>query len=540
MPFDPLTAVKDMKASVFDYDFIVIGSGFGGSVSALRLAEKGYRVAVIEKGKRYRPEDFPRTNWNLRKSLWVPEMGLYGIWCFTLLKHIFILHGAGVGGGSLNYCNNLLIPAAEVFEKPEWGPGEWKARLGPFYEKAKTMLGATPSPSVGKADELLAKIGRELRGEDTFHINEVGVYFGEPGKRAPDPYFNGEGPQRTGCTFCRACMTGCRDGGKNTLDKNYLYLAEKRGVRILPETEVTGVRPLEHAYEVLARKSTGLAHPKTTFRARAVVFSGGVMGSVKLLMKCKDEGFLPKLSPQLGNFVRTNSEALVGVVAGEKEADSADQISITSGIHPDGDTHVEVVRFAQGSDLMGLLTAPLTDGGGRIPRFLRFFGNVLRHPLEFLSCLWPFGFGARASILLVMQTTENHLRFQYKPRWWNLGLRGLTSHLADRARPIPTYNPVANDIARRMAREMKGRPKSSWAEVLFDVPTTAHILGGAVMSEGPETGVVGYNGEVHGYPGLYVVDGSNVPVNLGVNPALTITALAEYVMSQIPEKGDDP
>ena len=519
------------------YDYIIIGSGFGGSVSALRLGEKGYQVLVLEKGKRYGSEDFPRTNWNLRKNLWVPGLGLYGIWVLSLLKHVFILHGTGVGGGSLNYCNQLLVPPDEVFKKPEWGPGDWKARLAPFYDIAKRMLGATPSPTVGKADKILAEIGREIRGEDTFHINDVGVFFGEPDKTVPDPYFDGDGPDRTGCTFCGACMIGCPVGSKNTLDKNYLYLAEhKYGVEILPETEVTGVRPVVDGYELLARKSTGFRHPKRIFQARGVVFSGGVMGSVKLLLDCKNKGLLPNISRHLGGHIRTNSEALLAVTSNDRSADYSDHISITSGIYPDKNTHVEVVRFNKGSDLMSVLTTPLTDGGGRIPRVIRFFGTVLRHPFVFMKSLWPFGWAARTPILLVMQTLENHIRFDYNRRWWRLGKRSLNSSLVPGVKKAPSYIPIANEIARRMGEKIGGQPLSSWPEVLFDVPTTAHILGGAVMGESPEKGVADFSGEIHGYPNLYVVDGSNIPANLGVNPSLTIAAVAEYIMSRIPNK----
>jgi len=521
------------------YDYIVIGSGFGGSVSALRLGEKGYKVAVLERGKRYNKEDFPRTNWNLRKNFWMPRLGLYGIWNLTLLKNVFILHGTGVGGGSLNYCSQLLVPPDDVFEKPEWGPGDWKEKLVPFYDRVKRMLGANPSPQVGKADKILAEIGQEIRGEDTFHINDVAVFFGEPDKTVSDPYFKGDGPAKTGCNFCGACMIGCPVGGKNTLDTNYLYLAEhKYGVEIFPETEVIGVRPLNGGYEVQARKSTGFRHPKKVFKARGVIFSGGVMGSVRLLMKCRDKGLLPNLSGRVGDFVRTNSEALVGVKAHDRHADYADQISITSGIYPDEKTHVEVVRFNKGSDAMAPLTALLTDGGGRIPRVVRFLGNALRHPVAFLKSLYPFGFGARTSILLVMQTEENHMRFDHRRRWWRLGGRSMNSSLMPGAEKIPSYIPIANEIARRMAERIDGQPLSSWPEVLFDVPTTAHILGGAVMADTPDKGVVDFRGEVHGYTNLYVVDGSNVPANLGVNPSLTIAALAEYIMSQLPNKSE--
>jgi len=517
------------------YDVIVVGSGFGGSVSALRLAEKGYRVAVLEKGKRYGPSDFPKTNWNLKKSVWNPRLGLYGIWGLTLLRHVFVLHGVGVGGGSLNYCNNLLVPPDEVFEKPEWGPAEWKSRLRRNYATARRMLGANPSPSVGKADRILQEIGREIRGEDTFHVNDVGVFFGEPGRTVPDPYFGGQGPERTGCTFCGACMTGCREGGKNTLDKNYLYLAEALGVTVIPETEVVGVRPGPDGYRIAARRATGVSREARWYQAKRVVLSGGVMGTVKLLLQCRRAGLLPRLSPRLGDVVRTNSEALVGAVARDPGANYSDHISINSGIYPDDQTHVEVVRFAKGSDLMGLVTTLLTDGGGSMPRVMRFLKTVAGNPLDFLRDLSPVGWGARTPILLVMQTAENHLQLDYQPRWHRLGGSSMNTRLAPGARPIPSYIPVANEIARRMAERIDGRPVSAWSEVLFDVPTTAHILGGAVMGKTPEEGVVGFDGQVHGYPGLFVVDGSNVPVNLGVNPSLTITAMAETVMEMVPE-----
>ncbi|MBU0990966.1 MAG: GMC family oxidoreductase N-terminal domain-containing protein [Proteobacteria bacterium] len=322
------------ESKKFDYDYIVIGSGFGGSVSALRLSEKGYKVGLLEKGKWWQKEDFPKTNWNLKKYLWLPQLGCYGYQMLTQLKHVLIFHGGGVGGGSLVYANQLLIPPDDVFSQPEWGPGDWKSKLLPHYETAQKMLGANPSPQVGIADKYLQEVGRELRQKDTFHKNDVGIFFGLPDKTVPDPYFGGRGPERTGCTFCGACMVGCPVGAKNTLDKNYLHLAQELGAEIIPETEVTGVRPLNGGYEVLTQKATGIRHPEKSFRARGVVFSGGVLGSVKLLMKCKEEGLLPKLSDQIGNHVRTNSEALLAVKSRDKTIDWNDQIAITSGIYP--------------------------------------------------------------------------------------------------------------------------------------------------------------------------------------------------------------
>ena len=516
-------------------DFIVIGSGFGGSVAALRLAQKGYRVRVLEKGRRYRPEDFARSSWNLPKFLWMPRIGLHGIQCLTLLRHVLVLHGAGVGGGSLVYANQLLVPPDSVFDERQWGGAGWKERLSPFYAEARRMLGAVTCPSVGRADTLLAEVGRELRGKDTFHVNEVGVFFGEPETSVPDPYFHGKGPDRTGCTLCGACMVGCRDGGKNTLDKNYLYLAEQLGVSIVPETEVTGVRPAGVGYAVRTRRATGFRGPHRTYTARAVVFSGGVMGTVPLLMNCKRKGWLPNLSGRIGDYVRTNSEALLGVTARDRNVDYSDHIAINSGIYPDDHTHIEVVRYPKGSDAMSALTTLLVDGGSGTPRALRFAREAARHPMAFVRSLWPVGWAARTAILLVMQTAENHLRLGFQPRWWGLGRPGLNSEIAPGTARIPTFIPIANEVARRLAEKMNGQPQSCWTEVLFDIPVTAHILGGAVMGESPNQGVTDFSGRVFGYPNLYVADGSVVPANLGVNPALTITALAEYILSKIPK-----
>ncbi|MFH1155461.1 MAG: GMC oxidoreductase, partial [Pseudomonadota bacterium] len=470
------------------------------------------------------------------KNLWLPWMGCYGYQMLTQLKHVLIFHGGGVGGGSLVYANQLLVPPDTVFDKPEWSMPDSKKTLMPFYERAKTMLGANPSPQIGAADKCLREVGKELRGKDTFHKNDVGIFFGTPDVTVPDPYFDGKGPERTGCTFCGACMIGCPTGAKNTLDKNYLYLAEKNGARIIPETEVTGVRPVNGGYEVLTQKSTRFFKSKKTFRARGVVFSGGVMGSVKLLMKCRQEGLLPNLSDQLGNFVRTNSEAILGVKSHDKTTDWNDQIAITSGIYPDDTTHIEMVRYNKGSDVLLNLLTLMTGGGGRIPRVIRFLGNIVRHPMRFLSLLWPFGMASSTSIVLVMQTDENYLNLDYKPRWWRLGGMSMNSTIPQGLKRAPTYIPIANEVTARLAKKMKGIPLSLISEVALNTATTAHILGGCCMGESPDNGVVGNNGELFGYPNLFVADGSVVPANLGVNPSLTITALSEYIMSQRPPK----
>jgi cholesterol oxidase len=520
----------------FDFDFIVIGSGFGGSVAALRLSEKGYSVGVLEKGKRWRTQDFPPTNWNIHKYLWLPAIGCYGYQMLTLLKHALIFHGGGVGGGSLVYANQLLVPPDEVFKRPEWGGGDWKETLMPMYETAKVMLGANPSPRVGVADKKLQEVGIELAGKDTFHKNDVGVFFGTPEETVPDPYFGGKGPDRTGCKFCGACMIGCPVGSKNTLDKNYLYLAEGLGARIVPETVVTGVRPCDGGYEVLTERSTGFRHPKKIYQAKGVIFSAGVLGTVKLLNKCRQEGLLSNISDQLGNYVRTNSEAILAVKSKDKHIEWNDQIAITSGIYADKSTHIEMVRFNKGSDALLNLGTLMTGGGGNIPRGFRFLGNVIRHPLRFLSLLWPLGKAATTSIVLVMQTDENHLRLDYGPRWWRLGAKSQNSKVPQGQRRAPSYIPIANEVTARLAEKMNGIPLSLFPEAVFNVLTTAHILGGCCMGESPEKGVVNFNGELFGYKNLFVADGSVVPANLGVNPSLTITALSEYIMDRIPAK----
>lgn len=524
------------------YDYIIIGSGFGGSVSALRLAEKGYSVLVIEQGKRYQTEDFPKTNWNLRKYFWAPKLALYGIQAMTLLKDVFIMHGTGVGGGSLVYANNLLVPLNKVFDDPRWGSKGWKEKLSPFYKLAQKMLGATPSKVITKADQILKECAEEIGKADTFHVNDVGIYFGEEDVTVPDPYFDGKGPERTGCNLCGGCMVGCRYGAKNTLDKNYLYLAEQLGVTIIPETRVVDVKPIsnsqfihrslnEDGYQITTKKVTGLFGKKEVFHSKGVIFSGGVMGTVKLLHRCKAIGSLPKISNQLGNVVRTNSETLVGVKANDGE-DYSKGIAITSGVYPDEDTHIETVRYGKGQDAMSGLATILTDGREGLPRQLSFLFAILKHPIQFIRSLWPFRWAEKTTILLVMQTISNYMKFEYKRRWWRLGKRSINSNWQTDEK-VPSYIPVANDFAKSFAKKVNGIAFSVLPEVLFDTSSTAHILGGCIMSDSPETGVIDFSGKIHGYDNLYVVDGSIVPANLGVNPSLTITALAEYIMDQI-------
>jgi cholesterol oxidase len=525
-------------ASEFDYDFLIVGSGFGGSVSALRLAEKGYQVAVLERGRRYAATDFPKTNWNLRKSIWLPALKCFGILRLTLFSDVFVLSGSGVGGGSLVYANTLYVPPDAFFQAPQWsGLKDWKQALLPFYRVAQFMLGVTQNRFEGEADVALRHISEDLGRGSTYVRTPVGVYFGESGKAVPDPYFGGAGPDRTGCTYCGGCMVGCRFGAKNTLDRNYLYLAEKLGAQVHPERTVTDVRALEGGgYEVThARSGAWPFEDRKVTRARNVVLSAGVLGTVKLLLECKLRGTLPNVSDQIGNLVRTNSEAILAVVSHRKDVNHSKGIAITSSMHPDDNTHVEVVRYSEGSDALATLGALLTDGGPGMPRPLRYLKNILKTPVNYARSWWPFGAAKRGIFLLVMQTLDNSISLRLRRRWFRIWRKALDTDRGAGA-PNPTYIPLGNQIARAFADKLDGVAFSSIMEVLLDIPTTAHILGGAAIAASPATGVIDTRHEVFGHPGLFVCDGSMIPANLGVNPSLTITALSEHAMSQIAVK----
>ena len=526
--------------SPYDCDFLIVGSGFGGSVSALRLAEKGYDVTVVEAGKRWRTEDFPRTNWDLRKFLWLPSLFCYGIQRLTLLKDVLVLSGAGVGGGSLVYANTLLVPEDEAFQRGTWPKGiDWKRALAPHYETAKRILGVTPNPYLWDGDRALLEFAKSLGKEDSFRHTNVAVLFGDkPGQAVGDPFFGGEGPERATCTYCGGCMVGCRHGAKNTLDKNYLWFAEKLGARIQPETLVTGLEEDGRGgWLVHTRSVTGkLFRRKRTIRARGVVLSAGALGTVDLLLKCRDAGTLSRLSSALGGRVRTNSEVICGATARAKDADYSKGIAIASGFHPDPATYVEVVRYSKGSDAMSFLGTLLVDDGTRLTRPMKWAATCLRHPIDFLRTLNPFGWAQHSTIVLVMQNLDNSLRLVREHRWfWPFG-KGLTSRRAPDEPAIPSYIPVANQAARHLAGQLGAYPSSSINEVVLNVPTTAHILGGATMGTTPAEGVIDARNRVFGYDNLYVVDGSMVPGNLGVNPSLTITAMAEHAMSHVPLK----
>jgi cholesterol oxidase len=517
----------------YDADFIVIGSGFGGSVSALRLAQKGYKVVVLEQGRRHEPEDFPSTNWSVHKYLWMPRLGFGGIQAISFLRHVLVMHGTGVGGGSLVYANNLIHPPREVFETPEWGDADWTERLAPHFAEARRMLGATPSDGIGRTDELLRQIVSDMPGAGELKLNDVGVFFGEPGVEVGDPYFGGEGPRRVGCTKCAACMIGCRVGAKNTLDRNYLWLAERLGVQIVPEVRATGIETGDEGFVVLTRGSFGRTRRGRRWRAPNVVLAAGVMGSVELLAASRNRGWLPRVSGRLGEFVRTNSEEIL--IADGRDASLAldDQVAITSGIQADKDTFVEMVRFNRGSDLLFGLKAPL-DRPNQLPRLVGLVWTLIRNLPQTIGGLWPFGRAHRSAIVLAMQPTEGHLSLVLRRGWWGMGPPALRSEIPPGQVPPVLRIPVAGEITRRLAEKLGGVAWQNLWTWLAGAPMTAHLLGGCRIGSSAHDGVVDETGQVHGHPGLYVVDGSVVPSNIGVNPSLTITALAEYMMSQLP------
>ena len=521
-------------------DFIVLGSGFGGSVSALRLSEKGYKVRVLEAGKRQTAKDFPKSNWKVWKFLWMPKLFLHGIQKITLLKDVLILGGAGVGGGSLVYANTSLVPPDKVFGDPRWpahpAGKTWKDTLAPFYALAQRMLGVTKTPRVFSGDEVLKEYAQEIGKADTFHATNVAVYFGEAAKTVPDPFFGGEGPERTGCNFCGGCMVGCRFGAKNTLDKNYLWLAEKRGTVIEPEVQVTAIEAMPSGgYRVHVERSTAFFfRERRVLETKGVVVAAGVLGTVRLLMECKQRGLLPKLSHTLGEFVRTNSEALVGARA-RGNVDYSQGIAIASGVYVDDHTHIEVVRYPKGSDAMGMLATLLTDNGTALTRPLKFLWNALTHPLKFLRAMIPFGWAQKTIILLVMQSIDNHMRLRLKRPWFWPFRRALTTERGN-SPPVPVYIEAANNAAKAIAKRVDGVPQSAINEVTLNVATTAHILGGCPMGTSAEDGVIDYRHKAFGFDDFYIVDGSTIPVNLGVNPSLTITALAEHAMSHVEDK----
>ena len=532
------------------WDWLIIGSGFGGSVSALRLAQKGYSVLVLEKGGRWGDEDFPKTNWNLKKWLWIPAIGFRGFFKMTFFRHITALSGVGVGGGSLVYANTLPIPEDEFFRAEEWGHlADWKTELEPHYKTARKMLGAVENPLETAPDRALRAIAGRLGREEYFRAAPVGVYFGEAGVTVPDPYHDGEGPDRTGCTLCGGCMTGCRHGAKNTLDKNYLYLAERQGVTVEPDTEVTLVQPIPEGeeisdqdqparYLVTARSGRGpFGRVGRSFRARNVIFAGGALGTVELLLRLrKRSDCLPKVSERVGDRVRTNSEVLVGITTQRRDLDLSEGVAITSILRTDDHSYVEPCRFSPGSDFLRILATPHGPGKTLFRRLWNAAGRVFRTPVRSVRALLVPDWARYTTTLLYMRTQEGYLRLTSGRGLLSWLQSDLKSHRGDG--PVPTAAiPEATELAEEFAKEVDGYVGSILTETLFGIPTTAHILGGACMGRTKEDGVIDHRHRVLGYDGLYVIDGSAMSANPGVNPSLTITALAERAMAFIPGAG---
>ncbi|MCG8518157.1 MAG: GMC family oxidoreductase [Pseudomonadales bacterium] len=532
-----------------DYDYVIVGSGFGGSVSAYRLSQKGYRVLVVEQGRRWTPDNLPTTNWKFWDYLWRPFLKLKGFLSLRLFRHVMILHGNAVGGGSITYAQTLLVPPDSVWQDGNWaGLDDWQTVMPEHYETAQRMLGVAENRRPGPADNRLQTMARATGVEDSFYYTRVGVFFGddddEPGQSYPDPYFDGEGPSRNSCIGCGGCMVGCRYNAKNTLDKNYLYLAERLGAEVRAETRVVDVRPLAgcedgaQGYQIETRATFDRRQEPTRITAANVVFAASSLGTQELLFSLKDRGSLPNISDDLGKRVRTNSESILGVRYPGSQEDLSQGVAIGSGIYIDAHTHIEAVRYPKGSNLLSSLLTVLTGGRPGPSRALVWLWAILkllvRRPLDGLRSLVPYRFASETVIFLVMQTIDGHINMRWRRPWFWPFRKTLSSH----GDPIPTFIPEANSFTEKAARATGGIGLSSLSEILFNVPMTAHCMGGCAMAKSPEEGVIDARNRVFNYQNLYVVDGSMLSANLGVNPSLTITALAERAMSFIPAKSE--
>ena len=533
-----------MNNKDFDYDQIIIGSGFGGSVSALRLSEKGNKVLILEKGLRRDDQDFPETNLDTKNYLWVPELGFKGTLQFTFTSKTTIIHGVGVGGGSQIYANVHLIPADEVFESAAWTKirTDWKETLKPYYGLAQRMLGTANNTYTNVADETLKQVAEDMGYASSFKTVNTGVFFpqadGKTQKLVKDPYFNGAGPDRQTCNYCGSCMLGCRNNAKNTLMKNYLYFAERNGVEIRPSSEVLKITPLSEdgneGYEIMVKETLGKQVRQYSLRSRGVVLSAGVMGTVPLLLKMRDQHkTLPNISPLLGQEIRTNSETLTTANNTREKLD--DGVAISSFISVDADTNIEVTRFPEGSDGSWIYVpyVPMVTGQGFI-RIMKFLFNTLLHPLKTYKVLRPKGKARNSVLLLVMQKSEAFIHLEWRRKWYRMFRNGISAVQKPNDTPLTVSFPAAEKATQLFSEKLGGEPGSALTEILLGTPMTAHIMSGVAMGNDRNNGVVDFTGEVFGYKNLRVIDGSIVPGNLGVNPSLTITALSEFAMSQIP------
>jgi cholesterol oxidase len=529
------------------YDYVIVGSGFGGSVCALRLAEKGYSVLVLERGKRFADHEFPKTNWDLPKYLWLPAVRWFGIFQMTFLNGLLALHGNGVGGGSLAYGNVLMEPDDRLFQAPAWrNLADWKAVLRPHYQTARRMLGVSTNPRLWFADDKMKEIAEALGRADTFRPTDVGVFFGQDGEEGvtvSDPYFDGKGPDRAGCNHCGGCMVGCRHNAKNTLTKNYLFFAEQAGAQVVPEATVQDIRSLaqdrpdDSRYEVAYRRTTDwLPGRERRVAARSVILSAGALGTLELLFRCRDvTRSLPMISRRLGDDVRSNSENILGVTARGGPVDHSKGIAISSIFQADEVTRVEPVRYSDGSSFIRVMTAPHVEGSSAVVRFFKTVWSVFRHPFDFLYAKVLSRWARHTTILLIMQVEENLTHIRLGRSLFTLLRRGLVLR-PDANRPIPRQYPIANQVTRAFAGKVNGIPQAAFTDSLFSFPTTAHLMGGVPFGRDSREGVIDLAFQVFNYPGLYVVDGSAMPANPGINPSLTITALAEYAMSKIAVK----
>jgi cholesterol oxidase len=524
-----------------DYDWLVVGSGFGGSVSSLRLAEKGYRVGLIECGRRVTDADMPRSTWDLRRYFWAPKLGMRGIFRLTIFRDVAVVSGSGLGGGSLGYANTLYRAPERFYADPQWsGLEDWERALAPHYDTAERMLGVVTVEADDPADQLLREFGHEIGAEKTYAKTRVGVYFGTPGETVADPFFDGEGPARTGCIACGRCMVGCPHNAKNTLPKNYLWLAERAGVAITPERTVVDIRPLgapdgSDGYAVTTeRTGAWFRRDRRVHTARGVVVAAGPLGTNRLLAGAKLSGSLPRLSDRLGELVRTNSEAILAVTLPKGREDMTKRVAISSSVYPDPDTHIETVTYGAAGDSMSALFTLLVGDGSKLTRPVKLLGAMARHPVKLARMSWPRGWSQRTIIVLVMQSLDNAIALRATRRIFG-GVRLRTEQ--DPERPNPTFIPVANRFAEWLAERTGGIAQSGLTEAVANIPTTAHILGGAVIGADRSTGVIDARQRAFGYENLLVCDGSAIPANVGVNPSLTITALAEHAMSHIPAAG---
>lgn len=516
------------------YDYIIIGSGFGGSVSALRLSEKGYKVLVIEKGKWFKAKDFPKTNWNLSRWLWMPKLRFFGIMKLSIFRHVAVISGTGVGGGSLVYANTLPVPKKAFYTTGSWKHLEdWENELKPFYTKALKMLGAVPNPKLFDGDKVLKQMAEDIGRKEHFNHPHVAVYFGKEGETAEDPYFNGKGPDRTGCNFCGGCMTGCRYNAKNSLDKNYLWLAQQLGAEILAEHEVVNIIPGgengEEGYKVITRKSTRTFNRKKTFSCNGIIFSGGVLGTVKLLLKLKTTT-LRKLSDQVGNNIRTNNETLISVSSTDKTKDFSRGVAIGSLLHTDENSHLEIVRYSKGSGFWKLLHLPMATGENPVQRILHIAVQFFKSPLSWFKTYFVNSWSQSTTVLLFMQSIDSTLRLKRTTF-------GQLSTVVSSGNKPSSNIPESHDLVRKYSELVKGKATSFSLESLAGIPTTAHILGGAVMGETSREGVINSRNKIFGYENMYVIDGSMISANPGVNPSLSITAIAERAMHLFPSKG---